>query len=403
MAPLGPWLACALVLLWPGSLGGSATTSDRFPLSPPTTFPDGWEALTPEYARRLWREPLPLPPRTNPEVDLIVSHCREDLRWLTGVAPALGAACQLRVVVYEKCEDPEGPQGLLSEQQAPFHLLRVALPNVGYEGHTFLHHLLTAPKFPDFVFFLQGHDPRVHTRQNSLPLLDLFRCLILRPERYLRNGFRYISDERWEFFTREQACWEGYYQSIFETADCPPVLGTLCCSAFVLTKERIAAVPRGVFDRAMRFLNGSVPPVKTRSPRNAEDHKARGVYATIRAAGFWSSHEGACKTPPRSRLGYCAGAVARFKVEGVQIEHLWQAMLGEPYWLPPDAFPAFEPEQLRSHLWKLKDETLKDAIERNFSTVVPLRYRAQVFSRTQMSLTAIRAHLNPSTLPNIEC
>jgi len=292
---------------------------------------------------------------------------------------------------------------VIKDQKEPFHLLRLALPNVGYEGHTFLHHLIVTDTFPDFVFFLQGHDPRVHMRNAAIPLLDYFRCIIQRPEKYLRNGFRYVSDERWEFFTSAQACWEGYYQAIFDMPTCPDILGTLCCSAFILTKERLAAIPKVIFERAMRFMNGSVLPVKLRQPKNSEDHKAQDIYDKIRPLGFWSGLEAGCKTPPRSKLGYCAGAVARFKIEGVQVEHLWQAMLGEPFWLPPNAFPDYEPRQLRSHLWKLKDGDLKDRIAEKYSRSFDKRYRDQIFSRGQMSLGAIEAHLKYHPLPNVQC
>ena len=181
-----------------------------FPLPPAPEFPDGAEALTPAYAKQLWTEALPLPPKDNPSVDLVVSRCVEDQKWIGTFAPQLAKVCQLRVLVYEKCL--EGKRGIVSEQLEPFHLVKIALPNVGYEGHTFLHHLIASSTFPDLVFFLQGHDPRVHMRTANIDLLTYFRCIIQQPQKFLRNGFRYVSDERWEFFTRKQACWEGYYQ-----------------------------------------------------------------------------------------------------------------------------------------------------------------------------------------------
>ena len=192
-------------------------------------------------------------------------------------------------------------------------------------------------------------------------------------------------------------------QAIFEMPDCPDILGTLCCSAFILTKERIAAIPRGVFERAMRFMNGTVLPVKLRSPVNAEDHKAQRIFDKIQPQQFWTNYEANCKTPPGSKLGYCAGAVARHKIEGVQIEHLWQAMLGEPFWLPPNVFPEFEPRQLRSHLWKLKDPKVKDQITEKYEKAFGEQYRAQIFSRGQMGLGMIEQHLKYKPLPVVQC
>jgi hypothetical protein len=74
-------------------------------------------------------------------VELVVARYNEDLRWLRNVPP------NLNVTVYDKSGAPDGAARPGS----------IALPNVGRESHTYLHHILRCYSFPAPVtIFCQG-------------------------------------------------------------------------------------------------------------------------------------------------------------------------------------------------------------------------------------------------------
>ncbi len=92
------------------------------------------------------------------DVELIVSHYREDLSWLQHDLPA----CVRRITVYHKGDDP--PPGA------------ILLPNVGRESHTYLTHILrNYDRLADITLFVQGcvadHKPSNVSLRDHLALL----------------------------------------------------------------------------------------------------------------------------------------------------------------------------------------------------------------------------------------
>jgi hypothetical protein len=96
-------------------------------------------------------------------LDLIVSHCREDLQWLTKWTTALNVR---NVHVYEKCG--QDASALQLSRLGQLHV--TTLPNVGREGHTWLHHILRKDiLFADWNVFVQGRtESHLNATETSL-------------------------------------------------------------------------------------------------------------------------------------------------------------------------------------------------------------------------------------------
>ena len=85
---------------------------------------------------------------------IVVSHCSEDLAWLMKHFLPLCVSNKVELYVYQKCSVQYLPSEIL-KSKCKVH--RQTLPNVGREGHTFLHHLLFSnANLQDINFYLQG-------------------------------------------------------------------------------------------------------------------------------------------------------------------------------------------------------------------------------------------------------
>lgn len=83
----------------------------------------------------------------NELIQFVIAKYKEDVAWVD----RLGVS----TVVYDKSGEPD-------ETDEP--VSRVALPNLGRESHTYLHHIVTRyPDFPRYTAFLQG-DPSDHIK-----------------------------------------------------------------------------------------------------------------------------------------------------------------------------------------------------------------------------------------------
>ncbi|MGF1678543.1 MAG: DUF3431 domain-containing protein [Candidatus Methylacidiphilales bacterium] len=118
--------------------------------------------------------------------EIVVSHYREDLRWLKNVPSSL------RLTVYYKDQVPD-----LSFLRR--RVETIALPNIGREAHTWLTHLICRYTSPaDRTVFLQGR-PFDHL-QDTLALLKALALGVPpqdHPEAFEWWGFIQDTDDRW--------------------------------------------------------------------------------------------------------------------------------------------------------------------------------------------------------------
>lgn len=93
------------------------------------------------------------------QVEFVVAHYNEDLSWLSEV--------QASVSVYTK--------GTPATHITP--LRHTILPNIGREGHTYLHHIITYYNdLPEVVVFVQGRVDD-HVNINALQMMDAAAAL----------------------------------------------------------------------------------------------------------------------------------------------------------------------------------------------------------------------------------
>ena len=93
---------------------------------------------------------------TKKSFSLIISHCTEDLSWVEVYFTPMCIERRVSIHIYEKCGDYVQGAAILLRRQA-CHGEQTSLPNVGREGHTYLHHMLTRSCCLSHInFFVQG-------------------------------------------------------------------------------------------------------------------------------------------------------------------------------------------------------------------------------------------------------
>ena len=84
-------------------------------------------------------------------VDVVIARCTESLQWVGSYfLPAMPPRYRVTVYVYNKCRHPD-----FELRAANVRVVNVHLPNVGFESHSYLHHILRVPRYAAFNFFFQ--------------------------------------------------------------------------------------------------------------------------------------------------------------------------------------------------------------------------------------------------------
>lgn len=88
-------------------------------------------------------------------LNIVIARYTEDLTWLTSLSPLATLHGPVRVIIYNKAPEP-----LTAPPTLPWvHSVVVEdIPNVGREGHTYVHHILKTYQetTQDYTLFLQG-------------------------------------------------------------------------------------------------------------------------------------------------------------------------------------------------------------------------------------------------------
>lgn len=183
-----------------------------------------------------------------PQVQLVIAKYKEDVSWLE-VMPYPAR-------VYDKSDAPSPGA--------------TALPNLGRETHTYLHHILTHyPDFPEYTLFSQGWPfEHLEERYGPIELAGLIRAAIER--RALFKGFAYYTlkcdglgqphDMR---KPENQGRWAGYGKDIpvaetYEKLFAGPVPQQYHVKApagiFLVHRARILLRPRGLYETAFNLV-----------------------------------------------------------------------------------------------------------------------------------------------------
>ena len=180
---------------------------------------------------------------TASRIKFVIARYQEDLSWANGLA-----SC----IVYSKDSSPHN-----STQPV------ITLPNVGREGHTYLHHIITNyDKLDDYTVFLQGY-PFDHTPY----LEDIIREIQNSVERNEPLAFRSISKTVLEIVvTNHVADWNGYfnldevYTKIFDKKKADQRFSFGAGAQFVVSKETILSRPKSFYENMITLLNKECNP-----------------------------------------------------------------------------------------------------------------------------------------------
>ncbi|KAI9858338.1 MAG: hypothetical protein M1824_004359 [Vezdaea acicularis] len=173
---------------------------------------------------------------TQPTVQIVVAHYNEDLSWLEPVKDSC--------IVYSKG----------GAKNAPTDYPYISLPNIGREGHTYLHHIVKRyHQLADVTIFLQG---RIDDHVNLSPAEIKERALSTRPGEVVTFPFRELElFDLWDGIPWEKyPCWEKwanmdckkmpkspaqYFRQYFGNGKVPESIGFQPGAIFAVHKETI--------------------------------------------------------------------------------------------------------------------------------------------------------------------
>lgn len=169
------------------------------------------------------------------QLDIVVSHCREDLTQLQHILGAVAnlpniAALQPCVFLYTKCGQLEAVRG-----QLPSTVHVEALNNIGREGHTYLTHIIRHyGSLPAYSMFLQAGVevadqlvPRLEGLHNNTGFINLGNPWILQAVHADKTG--HVEDQ----FVRLAELYSWVYQDL-----APPRVDLTYQGQFLVAKQR---------------------------------------------------------------------------------------------------------------------------------------------------------------------
>ncbi|CAE8672844.1 unnamed protein product [Polarella glacialis] len=192
---------------------------------------------------------------SRPSVDIVIARCRTSLHWLW----ELPLPPQARLLIYEKCEVPEGEleKQLSGVAGKVATVLRVPALDSGEwmsgECGAYLQHILTAVRgareeteLADFTVFIHDDAPR-HLKPEFLGLV--FHALA---SGTYDVPFLNLAHER--YLQMATPCLKQLYSQVFGR-ELQGRLSTYCCGHFVVGAARIRATPQGQFERLWQAVS----------------------------------------------------------------------------------------------------------------------------------------------------
>jgi Protein of unknown function (DUF3431)/Putative papain-like cysteine peptidase (DUF1796) len=179
---------------------------------------------------------------TGSRIKFVIARYQENLEWANG----------LNCVIYSKDSSPHNSAHPV-----------ISLPNIGREGHTYLHHIITNyDNLDDYTVFLQGY-PFDHTPY----LEDIIREIQNSVERNEPLAFRTISKTVLEIVVKDHvADWNGYfnldevYTKIFGKSKADQRFSFGAGAQFVVSKETILSRPKSFYENMITLLDKECNP-----------------------------------------------------------------------------------------------------------------------------------------------
>ncbi len=180
------------------------------------------------------------------DVQMVVARYREDISWI----PRTG----IHAIIYDK----SGSEGAY------------ALPNIGRESHTYLHHILqNYPVFPKYCLFLQA-DPFPHLPEGTTPESLVSTVLSLIAKNVPFKGLAYYSikcdhwgrphtlwepenDGKWAGFGQDIPVGQVYSQLFFGPVPLQ-YHSRAPAGIFLVHKDRILVRPMAFYENAMSII-----------------------------------------------------------------------------------------------------------------------------------------------------
>lgn len=215
---------------------------------PEDTYPD------PNYVNSRYNINRMLQCSVLPEVDLdyevVVAHYDENLDWLAPHAHH----CH----IYHKGNEVK-PRFLYQQWEK--------LPNVGREGHTFLHHIINNYKrLANVTVFVQGCLEDHFKMGDSYGNVTEYMSRALTNDLVYRRGDKYASWGRLQHIGKfledlksgkmrpSEYTFGEFYEKVFLLPH-PPVIATSYGACFAVTRERILRRPKELYQRIINYLS----------------------------------------------------------------------------------------------------------------------------------------------------
>jgi hypothetical protein len=178
------------------------------------------------------------------KIKYIISRYQEDVSWTNGVP---------NCIIYNKSDS----------QPNTIHPV-ISLPNVGREGHTYLHHIITNyNNLDDYLVFLQGkpwdHSPHL---EQTLKRLDY---QITKENKKI--SFQYISETIYNSsiendFPLVSPCY--YYlfgaKKLIEVCNNKESFSYGSGAQFIISKEKILSYPKSFYIKMIKLLDYDIDP-----------------------------------------------------------------------------------------------------------------------------------------------
>ena len=284
--------------------------------------------------------------------DIVVSRCQESVSWFVRFVRDLPSCIEARLFLYEKCSGKgERPhvetlkrQLQESSSTTKLSLLEVnSLPNIGFETHTYLFHILRLLEqeknddsftFPDHTFFLQGnpfdHIMSVQQHDNfyayayALPFLPATRDHASLSDLYVVEPtfplYCHVHDLLFRSNDKEASTPHTSPSAAEGTRlECSGTLGFYALSSFFASRRAIRRRPRSFYQRALDLIVGA--------HNRTEDHASK--LPSLRSQ---IGYEWACRTQSSFRnLSFASG-----KIMSQHFERMWHVIFS------PDDTPLFQ-------------------------------------------------------------
>ena len=222
-----------------------------------------------------------------PTVSIIINHCREPLDFLSTLSSFslhMNRTINLRVYLYEKC-DNRTMEELHDAEYAFFHfhrIIRTVLPNIGYEAHTYIYHILQTYQNDTSTLSLFTQADLFHDTGTNLVSLSTLETYILQ---MLEPTDKPLPDPPFPYSTplgvsrlfRSLPCSYGFavhdsflcpydcdvpipkiwlYEYLFGTSPPPSHYCVALCANFFAHRTAIHSRSYSFYQRAMHILNG---------------------------------------------------------------------------------------------------------------------------------------------------